>query len=456
MRSYIRSVKVMIVGTVIALASAAGAVSFSTPASAESRECGDNAVIRCGAMSASELRSEYAKNDRGLKQIFSYYNIDASDIAASGSAKTGYVHTDGTVTVDGKVVATNAHTTGRSASLGGHKVKINDRITVYEGADRLKSTLSAFVFFNADGTFKSAVIKVCGNPVKATPKPKPVYKCESLKAAQITRTKFEFTTVATAKNGATIKDYVYAFGDGQTATDGVSVTHEYAQPGTYTASVKVRVNVNGNVVTAPGECTLPVTVKPADKPGINITKTVNGGEHATVPVGQTFTYQIVVTNTGNIALKDAVVTDIAPREVTLVSASAGTVSGQTWTYTIPTLAVKESMTFTITAKYTAYSDGTHKNTVCVETPTIPGNPDDCDEATTSTGEKITVCDTNTNETITIDRSEFDSSHMTTDQSKCEVTELPETGIADLLNGGIGLSGLVGATYYYVNSRRSLR
>lgn len=363
-----KTIHAIMTGVGFAAAGIAGALAMATPVhAAESRECGDNAIIRCGAMSASELKSEYAKNDRGLKKILSHYNIDAADIAASGSAKTGYVHTNGTVTVDGKVVATGAQTVGRSSSLGGSKVDANGW-TVYQGPDRLKSTLSAYVFFNPDGSYKGAIIKVCGNPVPAKP-------------------------------------------------------------------------------------------KPVEKPGISITKTVNGGEHATVPVGQTFTYEIVVTNTGNVALKDAVVADTAPAEVTLVAASAGTISGRTWIYTIPTLAVKASRSFTITAKYATYSDGTHKNTVCVETPTVPGgNPDDCDDATTSTGEKITVCDTNTKKIITIERSEFDASHMTTDQSKCQetVTELPETGLVDVLGSGLGLGGLVGATYYYTSSRRSLR
>jgi len=335
-----KSIRTIMLGAVLALASFAGVVSLSPTVSAESRECGDNAIIRCGAMSAGELKSEYAKNERGLKKIFSHYNIDAADIAASSTAKTGTVHTNGNVIVNGKVVATGAQTVGRSGALGGKKVDANG-VTVYQGADRLKSTLSAFVFFNADGSFKSAVLKVCGNPVKATS-------------------------------------------------------------------------------------------KPVSKPGISLTKTVNGSEHATVAVGQMFTYEIVVTNTGNVALKSAVVTDTAPKEVTPISATAGTISGQVWTYTIPSLAVKESKTFKITAKYALYASGTHINNVCVDTPTVPGSPDVCDTASTDTSE--------------------------TPVTPPVVTppELPQTGIADVLTGGLGLSGIVGATYYYAASRRSLR
>lgn len=447
---------------------------------AESRECGDNAIVRCGAMTASELKSKYAANERGLKSIYSHYNISASDIAASSSAKTGYVNTNGDVTVDGKVVATNAYTVGRSASLGGKKVKINDSLSVYEGADRLKSKLSAFVFFNADGTFKSAVLKVCGNPVRATPKPKPVYKCDSLTSKKISRIEYEFTTAATAKDGATIVNYTYNFGDGKTATTGASTRHAYATPGTYKVTVKVNVKVNGKTVVAPGTCETTVTVEKEncpipgkeqypkdspeckeDKPAIDITKVVNGVEHVKVTVNEVFTYKIVVRNTGNVTLKSAVVTDKAPKEVTLLKASEGTISGNTWTHTIPELGVGESKTYTITAKYGAYAAGTHVNNVCVDTPTVPGTPDDCDDASTETTEKMVVCDTNDNTIKEIEKSEFDESHMTTDRSKCEtpespeVPELPETGVTETIGAVLGAGSLVAVGAAYLASRRGL-
>ena len=446
-------------------------------AKAESRECGDNAIVRCGTMSASELKSKYAQNDRSLKKIYSHYNIDAKDIASSSSAKTGYVHTNGDVTVDGKVVATNAYTVGRSASLGGKKVKISDNLHVYEGADRLKSKLSAFVFFNADGTFKSAVLKVCGNPVRATPKAKPVYKCESLTAKPISRTEYEFTTTAVAKDGASIVNYTYNFGDGKTATTGKTTRHAYATPGTYKVTVKVNVKVNGKTVVAPGTCETTVTVKKEncpipgkehlpkdspeckeDKPAIDITKVVNDVEHVKVTVNEVFTYKIVVRNTGNITLKNAVVTDKAPKEVTLLKASEGTISGDTWTHTISELKVGESKTYTITAKYGAYVAGTHVNNVCVDTPTVPGSPDDCDDASTETTEKMVVCDTNDNTIKEIEKSEFDESHMTTDRSKCEapeVPELPETGAAEAIGAVLGAGSLAGVGAAFLASRRGL-
>lgn len=240
---------------------------FGGNASAESVECSDNAIIRCGAMSSGTLKKKYAENDRGLSKIFSHYNISATDIANSGSAKIGYVHTNGTVTVDGKVVATDAYTVGRSASLGGSKVKIDDGLYVYQGPDRLKSPLTAFVFFTSDGTFKSAVLRVCGNPVKAKPPVKLVYSCDLLTATKISRAEYEFVTKATAKNGARIVDYSYAFGDGSNKVAGSSVRHSYAKDGTYTATVTVNVVADGSTKAVTRQtCKATVKVTPVVTP----------------------------------------------------------------------------------------------------------------------------------------------------------------------------------------------
>lgn len=450
--AFMSKVKIAAIAIVVAVLSAVGFGFMQAGiANAETRECSDNSIIRCGAMSASELKSEYAKNERGLKAIYSHYNIDASDIAASGSAKTGSVHPNGTVTVGGKVVATNAYTVGRSGSLGGNKVKINDNISVYEGAGRLKSSLSAFVFFDKDGNFKSAILKVCGNPVRATPPkptPKPIYSCDNLTAKAISRNEYRFTTDAAAKNGAKITKYTYNFGDGTVKSGEKTISHAYSKAGNYTATVKVSVLVDGKTVTAPGDCKVTVTVKKEncpipgkeqypkdspeckeDKPAIDITKTVNDVEHVKVAVNEEFTYQITVRNTGDVTLKNAVVTDTAPSQVTLISASLGEVSGNKWTYTIPELKVGESKSFTITAKYGTYVAGTHVNNVCVDTPTVPGSPDDCDKASTETYKE---------------------------ETPPTPEKLPETGVGDTIATFLGAGGLVTAGAAYVASRRSIR
>ena len=456
-------------------------------ANATARECGPNAIIKCGSLDEKELAADYKKNAEGdLGKIFNAYGITSSMIS-SHAGKKGYVTKSGDVVVDGKTVATGAHSLGRTKLHGGTAKTINGK-KYYEGptSQRFSSSkLDAFVYFDKNGRFIAAILLVCGNPVRATPpepKPKPAYTCDLLSAEKISPSEVRFTTKATAKNGASIVDYSYNFGDGTTKKGGATITHAYAQPGTYTATVAVNVTVDGKAKTATSEkCKVVVKVEKEncpipgkehlpkdspeckeDKPAVDIDKKVNGLEHAKVPVGTEFTYQITVYNRGDIALKDVVVTDTAPSQVSLVKASEGEISGNTWTHTVAELPVGGSKSYTITAKYLKYVSGTHKNTVCVETPTVPGSPDDCDDATTETTEKITVCDTRDNSTREIERSEFDASYMTTDFDKCKKEEQPETppelpttGVADVLGSIVGAGSLAGATLYYVSSRRQL-
>lgn len=493
----------IIIGVAVAAAAFAGinylAGDRADAVNPSARDCNRNSIIYCGAITPQELKSKYNANKTGdLPAIFSHYGVSSSQINGMAQ-KQGYVNRKGEVWYDGRLVATNGVTVGRQYFSGDTKVNIGGK-TLYQrraGSAMRTDGIAVHIWFDSNGQFVSAVYYSCGNPLVATPvpvPPKPVYKCNSLSATKVSRTEYRFTTDASAANGASIKDYVYSFGDGTSATGGSSVTHNYDKPGTYKVSAQVRVNVNGQLVTAPGTCVTEVTVAQELKPGIDIVKTVNNKKHDKVAVGEQFTYEIVVKNTGNVALKDAVVTDKAPAEVTLVSADAGKIANNVWTHTIPELKVGESMRFTLTAKYMKYSSGTHKNSVCVDTPTVPGTPDDCDDATTETKERIKVCDLRDNTIKTIERSEYDESHMTTDIARCgdiqvcvintkeikkiakkdydentmttdmskcaevpptPVKELPHTGLTDTMSV-IGIGGLVGVGAAYMVSRRNLR
>ncbi len=146
--------------------------------------------------------------------------------------------------------------------------------------------------------------------------------------------------------------------------------------------------VNPGNPTAPDDCDSATTtvVPPAPlNPNIVITKTVDGQKSEQVAVGQVFTYQLVVTNKGEVVLNNAVVTDPAPQGVTLLSADQGTIANNAWTFTIPSLAVGESATFNLTGKVADYVPGSLVNTACVNAPEVnPENPtvsDSCDTAT---------------------------------------------------------------------------
>jgi uncharacterized repeat protein (TIGR01451 family) len=447
-----KKVNIMFASGVLAIAAMVGLVGMNLTTKVNAEDCSTNAVITCGFSTIGQLRSKFnADSPKGTQAIFSYFKLNSAVINGA-SYKTGYVTKTGNVVVDGKIVADNAISAGRTDKPGSTKHTI-DGTTFYTRAPAntfTSSQLSAIVFFDAQGRFIGAVINTCGNPVmgtnKVTPPPAPVYSCDKLVANKISREEYSFTTSATAKNGAKIKSYSYNFGDGTTQPGGATVSHKYAKAGTYTVTSTVTVEVNGKVVTAAGNCTVTVTVTPEmcpvpgktnypkdsplckeDKPSVSIEKTVNGKEQETVVAGTPFNYEIVVKNTGNVTLKNVVTTDKAPVNVTFLSAQTGTITDNSWSFTIPELAVGQSKSFTISAKLNAYQAGAIVNTACVETPTVPGgNPDDCDTA-----------------------------EITTTKPETPVVELPHTGLGGVIGSGLGLSAIAGALNYYGASRRSL-
>lgn len=222
-----------------------------------------------------------------------------------------------------------------------------------------------------------------------------------------------------------------------------------------TACVETPTVPGGN----PDDCDDANIETPDDKPSIKIEKTVNGEDKITIEKDKEFDYKITVTNTGNIELKDAVVTDKAPEHIQFISASAGEIKDNTWTTKIVSLKPGESETYTIKAKATATGVNT-KNTACVDTPTIPGNPDDCDEAEVEVpGEKCEVPGKEhlkPNDPECKPETPVNPPTNPGTPSNPEVPgELPTTGPAEVLSAVAGIGSLTAATGYYVASRKKL-
>lgn len=486
------------------------------------RDCDSYAVIRCGTMNANELRAEYdslntnKSNGSTTKQsdipaIFSALGIKRADL--NGSFVKGVVYKDGTVRVNGKTVATGAKTAIRN--VGGTAISGSSTAKIVS-TSRMGSSQEALVRLNANGQFVFAVMTPCGNPVQATnvvpEPPKPAANCIALSQPVITnRTNVAMSSTAAVSNGAKIQSHVFTIHDASgkqinqrivtTSSTTASTNFVVTAPGSYTAKVVILTSAGRKESTncqkpfkiqpekvQPKEikvCRLsdkkyPVTIKenefdpkrysknPEDckekqKPGISIDKKVDGVEHKAVGVNTEFTYQIRVSNTGETDLKDVVVTDNAPNGVTFLSVSDGSIVDNKWTFTIPELKVGAVRDFTITAKVPTYLAGTIKNTVCVDAPSVPGNPDDCDDATVEVPPepgKIKVCELATKTIVELpDNQQIDESKYSTDLSKCAeepVTppELPQTGITDGLLNALGLGALVTASLAYIASRRN--
>lgn len=394
----------------------------------EAAGCSSNSVIKCGVDTVSEMRSKYNSNyTKGTKDIYTGMGI-SSDVVNKAKVVDGYIYKNGEVKVNGKTVAKNAKSAGRTKLSGSTKRTTNGTVW-YERSTQhsfqTKSTWKVFVFLDSQGRFMSAVMLDCGNPVKAenvVVPPKPVYTCDSLAVKTINRTTRAFTASATTKNGAKVKSYTFDFGDGtKKTTTNKSINHEYSKTGTFTAKVTVNFTVNGKTVSNTGsKCTAKVEV---EKPPVK-----------DITVCELETKKIITIKENEFDkskhskdLKDCeeptkiVVCDLESKEI-------------------------------VTINEEDFDESKYSKDV-----------EDCDTP-------IEVCDLDSKTVVTIDEKDFDDTKHSTDLTDCEETpevpetpetpstpetpaELPTTGPAETLLHVIGAVSLVGASAYYLASRR---
>lgn len=498
-------------------------VYYQTSSPAQAKDCSANAVITCGVWSENDLKRAYNNDDPdGTKDIFNGMGINSRAINNS-RIEDGVSTRDGKVIVDGQTVATGASSAGRQSIYGSSQRSHGDT-TYYETSNQkafLSEELDVFVMFDDEDMYVGAVIKDCGNPIKANPKTKPKPKpepepevneiqvcrlkdkkypvtiredqfdpkkhstdpedckeepkqnpsaaCKVLNVTVADRTKVALSATASAKDGATISAYAFSIASSTTSQTIFSQTVESTST---TASTETTIENAGNykakviVKTSEGDktavdCEESFKIAAPETPGVSIDKKVDNADYQQVEVGEEFTYQIRVTNTDETDLQNVAVTDEAPVGVTLIQASHGSISSNKWSYTIPELKVGKYADFTITAKVAEYISGNLVNTACVDAPSVPGSPDDCDDATVSVPkpEEMVVCRLKDKKyPVTIQKDEFDASLHSTDPNDCQeaptVSELPQTGIADTIFSSLGLGALVSSSLAYVASRRN--
>ena len=269
---------------------------------------------------------------------------------------------------------------------------------------------------------------------------KPELVCRNITINQISRTKFEFNTSYTVNNTAfvgvkyIVKDQSGKIIIEKTVNNGSKLTLNIEIVGKFT--------ISSTVITKDGEnsnsnCEKSFEVKREEKPSILIKKTVNNQKNAKIEANTDFNYEITVSNNGNVDLKDVVVTDRAPANITFVSADSGEIKDNTLTLKVSSLKVGESKTITIKSQATA-TGITAVNTACVDTPTRPGDNDGCDSAKVEVPKKQTPpTPTPNNPTPNIP------------------TELPQTG-ANSISAILGLTSMVTAFGYYFASRKAAK
>lgn len=275
-------------------------------------------------------------------------------------------------------------------------------------------------------------------------------------SATATNTTAKSFTFTVTKNGAVVANQSVAANNNR-----ATLNYTQATPGSYTVRATA-VSESGKTDTG-SACVKPLTVQPPAQPRVDIVKYVDGtNKYKRVGVNVEYTYRVVVSNPGNVDLTNVVLTDTPDRGITLISVSpnAGTIKDNTWTYTMPSLPKGTELTFTFTAKVPVYLAGKLVNTVCVDAPQVPGNPDKCDKAEVDVPPapgQLQVCVLADKSLQTINESDFDSTKHSKNPDDCKETpaELPQTGPVDTIMQIIGAMSLVSASAYYISSRRAI-
>ena len=375
-----------------------GGIWLASPSQAAS--CNSFNVVYCGTHSMSELQTAYSRTE--IKELYKEWYVTETMVQGGSNMREGVVDANGNITVDGRVVATNAITVQSKAGTRQpqpqRSYKTSNGYTYYQYTtgqsfvDGPKS-YNIYAWFDNNGSFITGVIKDCGNPVwgnPTTPPSKPALTCDALQVTEISRNTFKFSVKATAKGGASITSYTYNFGDNNIKTTNSSeIQYTYAKEGNYTVTITVNGKETGEVKRQNPNCQKTVTVKPEPKMIVCVIE--EGGKKYTKEIKkEEFNEKIHKTN-----LDECKET---PAKITVCVIEEG---GKKYTKEI---------------KKEEFNEKIHKTNLdeCKETP-APNTP----------------------------------------STPTPSPELPKTGASDAIMSALGLGGLTTATIAYIASRRQM-
>jgi uncharacterized repeat protein (TIGR01451 family) len=286
----------------------------------------------------------------GLEAQDCVANVVVTDVIPAGAS---YVRSEPAATVDGSRLV------WKMDSLDGAQSQV---IRVWLKADK-EGTLMACATVSADP-------RVCAETLVG----KPMLTIEkSGPATALLNSQVEYTVVVANRGNAVARNVVVkdTVPDGLASADGSrALTMELGdlapnQAKTNRVSLKavkrgefcnVAVATSSNAGEVKDDaCTV------VQQPGLKVEKTGDKERF----LGRNASYQIVVSNTGDTALTDVIVTDTAPADNTIVSATGATITGNKAVWRIANLAAGQQQKFAITL--TSKTAGNYCNSVEVAT-----------------------------------------------------------------------------------------
>ncbi|HEX6461781.1 MAG TPA: hypothetical protein VFZ58_00720 [Candidatus Saccharimonadales bacterium] len=433
---HITSSKVLVVGVFVAAMAVSGGVALSQQGlSAEAAGCKTNDIILCGVANAQDAVNKINQNAKGdLDKIYSAYlpGFSSADLA---QAVEGVSHKNGTITVNGKVVATGARSIGRNPqpsstaiNLGGGTYHESPNQTVF-----VSDNLPTLVVMKGD-VFQYAVIKGCGNPEKGTPTAKPATgKCDSLTPKKISRNEFQFDAKASTTGNGKIVKYSFTTDDGQTkevptTAGNASANFSFAKEGKHVVKVGVVVEIDGQLKTVTdAACQTEVEVEAAP-----VFECVSLAATIITPGQRNYRFTLTYRAEGGATLEN-VDFDFGDGQ----SAKDVKPSNPTTLTTDHEYSKKGDYTAIATLHFKAA--GQLQDKKCQVPLNVPEKP--CEENPNTA--ECNPCPTNPS--------------LPKDSPACGQAppNLPATGPAEFIGGTLGATGLAGAGYYFRNSRRKL-
>lgn len=359
-----------------------------------------NALVRGGTPNKSRAIEKFQNRPR-YEKILKSFNINS--VRDIRQMKQGFVTRDGRVILNGEVIATNAKNTGNHFRNAERRARVQG-LGIYTAPTQQTfkvNRLQAFIKVDQNGKFVVALLKSCGNVIKAQPKqpPKPVQVCNPRNGKIITVQPNQQNRYV-KKNSPKCKPVKVCVPEtGKLKTVKRANKDKYEPRNSEACNPKPQQAVY--------ECV--------------VLEAIRQGEN-----GDTYRFEATYRTENGANLQSAQF-DFGNGSTETVEAGEGnTVTSQEVTYTeAGDYTVSAELTFSVNGETQIVSGEACETTVTVEEePTQPEQPRPQPEQPEKQPEAP--------------------------------EEIPATGAASILGGTLGLSSLAGAGYYFQASRRSLR
>lgn len=435
-------------GSVLALLVAVfgiGGVYIGTQGQAQAavRDYSSNSIINGGALNYEEMTHHYRSNTHGdVRDIMDHYWIKETP-AAGDQVIQGHANNRGEiVTNDGRVVGRNASSIGREPIAHSHPIEIAGKTyyeTTHVGGKAFANpngTLAATIVLDANGSFKYAWVNACGNPIytpepyiapppKPEPEPEPkeikVCEVESKKIIKIREDEFDKT-----KHSKNLKD----------------CEEKYE---------KVCELATKNIIT----------IKEGEFDETKHSKNLRDCDEVIIKVCDLETKTIIQINDDAFDntkhskdLKDC--DEVIIKVCDLKTKSIVQINEDDFDSTKHSKDLKDCDEVIIKVCDLRTKSIVGINEDQFDSTKHSKNLEDCKK------EPVKVCEIETKTWVEVPEDEINNPKYSTDPKDCEEEkvvemprELPQTGSGSLLSGGIGLTAITTAAYYYYMSRRSL-